>query len=305
MSVRKASLPLRQHKHNDKLKHNAGCFFWVNRSGLPLKEETWERMWSFAAKQHPDGENIIESIRVLCDNLPKIPFPTSTIHSNMSVYQKIIEIQKYIEALEYNYTGTQFFHIQKSKPLCFLMETAKEIMKECLPIKCLEAVILAVYMTNGIPTLERFSIGFKTVFKTVEYRHVVLGIYYKGSYGALGMSRREKLMYKPLVYSSLHELILNYQMSYKDYGHKMLKLHIGLPITHNPTSCRSIVWKGIVINMQSTDPTDLFRKVQKHARLIRKSGSPGRNVRKSNNFSQPKITFPWLPAKKNPKRTTV
>ncbi|XP_036362942.1 tubulinyl-Tyr carboxypeptidase 1-like isoform X2 [Octopus sinensis] len=261
MSVRKASLPLRQHKHNDKLKHNAGCFFWVNRSGLPLKEETWERMWSFAAKQHPDGENIIESIRVLCDNLPKIPFPTSTIHSNMSVYQKIIEIQKYIEALD--------------------------------------------YMTNGIPTLERFSIGFKTVFKTVEYRHVVLGIYYKGSYGALGMSRREKLMYKPLVYSSLHELILNYQMSYKDYGHKMLKLHIGLPITHNPTSCRSIVWKGIVINMQSTDPTDLFRKVQKHARLIRKSGSPGRNVRKSNNFSQPKITFPWLPAKKNPKRTTV
>jgi len=32
------------------------------------------------------------------------------------------------------------------------------------------------------------------------HRHVVLGIYYAGRYGTIGMSRREELMYKPMIY---------------------------------------------------------------------------------------------------------
>ena len=48
--------------------------------------------------------------------------------------------------------------------------------------------------------VERFPISFKTAFNGNCHRHVVLGIYNSGRYGALGMSRREDLMYKPLVY---------------------------------------------------------------------------------------------------------
>ena len=48
--------------------------------------------------------------------------------------------------------------------------------------------------------VERFAISFKTAFNGNTHRHVVLGIYHSGRYGALGMSRREDLMYKPLVY---------------------------------------------------------------------------------------------------------
>lgn len=48
--------------------------------------------------------------------------------------------------------------------------------------------------------LERFPISFKTQFNGNFHRHVVLGIYHGGRYGALGMSRREDLMYKPLIY---------------------------------------------------------------------------------------------------------
>ena len=55
--------------------------------------------------------------------------------------------------------------------------------------------------------VERFAISFKTAFNGNTHRHVVLGIYHSGRYGALGMSRREDLMYKPLVYKVSHGLI--------------------------------------------------------------------------------------------------
>lgn len=46
--------------------------------------------------------------------------------------------------------------------------------------------------------VERFPISFKTQFNGNIHRHVVLGMYHAGKYGALGMSRRDDLMYKPL-----------------------------------------------------------------------------------------------------------
>jgi len=78
------------------------------------------------------------------------------------------------------------------------MDNAKEIVSESLPIKCLEAVVLALYLTSSLLHTKRFCISFKTTFKGHTYRHVVLGVQHKSMYGALGMSRRTDLMYKPL-----------------------------------------------------------------------------------------------------------
>ena len=81
-----------------------------------------------------------------------------------------------------------------------LMENAKEIIAESLPIKCLEAVVLALYMTSTLTKTQRFSISFKSDFHGTSYRHVVLGVLSQSLYGALGMSRRRDLMFKPLQY---------------------------------------------------------------------------------------------------------
>ena len=81
------------------------------------------------------------------------------------------------------------------------MESAKEIIKESLPIKCLEAVVLALYLTSPLSSVQRFAISFKSKFGELYYRHVVLGVHWNSLYGALGMSRRNTLMYKPLTYS--------------------------------------------------------------------------------------------------------
>lgn len=80
------------------------------------------------------------------------------------------------------------------------MENAKEIISESLPIKCLEAVILALYLTAPLTNLHRFTVGFKSNFNGLYYRHVVLGVADNTSYGALGLSRRQDLMYKALQY---------------------------------------------------------------------------------------------------------
>jgi hypothetical protein len=49
------------------------------------------------------------------------------------------------------------------------------------------------------------------------YRHIVLAVHdpSSGLYGALGISRRGNLMYKPLVFSSLAALLADYQEAYR------------------------------------------------------------------------------------------
>lgn len=80
------------------------------------------------------------------------------------------------------------------------METAKEMIQESLPIKCLEAVVLALFLTSPLQNVQRVAVSFKSNFDGLYFRHVVLVIQHGGCYGALGLSRRKDLMYKPLVF---------------------------------------------------------------------------------------------------------
>jgi hypothetical protein len=70
---------------------------------------------------------------------------------------------------QYNHTGENYFNVSKERSFGLIMTTAKEITRECLPIKCVEAVMLAILLTNAIvsasptPTaLLRLPLRFKT-----------------------------------------------------------------------------------------------------------------------------------------------
>uniref|UniRef100_A0A8D2PU23 Vasohibin 2 n=1 Tax=Zosterops lateralis melanops TaxID=1220523 RepID=A0A8D2PU23_ZOSLA len=169
----------------------------------------------------------------------------------------------------YNHTGTQFFEIRKTRPLSGLMETAKEMTRESLPIKCLEAVILGIYLTNGQPSVERFPISFKTHFSGNYFHHVVLGIYCNGRYGSLGMSRRSDLMDKPLTYRTLSDLIFDFEDSYKKYLHSVKKVKIGLYVPHEPHSFQPIEWKQLVLNVSKMMRTEVRKELEKFARDMR------------------------------------
>ncbi|CAM4689050.1 unnamed protein product [Leuciscus chuanchicus] len=169
----------------------------------------------------------------------------------------------------YNHTGTQFFEIKKTRPLSGLMETAREMIRESLPIKCLEAVILGIYLTNGLTSVERFPISFKTQFSGHHFHHVVLGVYCNGRYGTLGMSRRADLMDRSLSFRTLSELVFDFEDSYRRYQHTMKKIKIGLYVPHNPHVFQPIEWNYLVINACKQGHEDTRKELEKHGRDMR------------------------------------
>lgn len=174
-----------------------------------------------------------------------------------------------MRTLQYNHTGTQFFEIRKNRPLSGLLESAKEMIKEALPIKCLEAVILGIYLSNGFLGVERFPLSFKSVFGGNVHRHVVLGIYYAGSYGTIGMSRREDLMYKPVTFKSLSDLVFDYEKSYNKFMHDVKKVKVGMPIPHDPHSYEFINWKAVTVSPNKMTKKEMTKDLEFMAKEIR------------------------------------
>ena len=68
----------------------------------------------------------------------------------MSVQRKVRAIQRFISALEYNYTGQSFVSLRRDRGMKHLIFAAKAIIRAYLPIQCVEGLFLGVYFTNGM-----------------------------------------------------------------------------------------------------------------------------------------------------------
>jgi len=150
--------------------------------------------------------------------------------------------------------GFQLYYIDKGAPLLALHKTAKEMIKCALPIKCLEAVILSIYLTNEVVGLDRFTITFKSVQNGLTYYHTVLGLYYRGKYGAMGLSRKVDLMDRDFEFDDLSAMILSYDQAYRNNGHKLLKATIGQMVPRDPAENDRIVWSDL--QMELNKPCD-------------------------------------------------
>lgn len=182
-----------------------------------------------------------------------------------------------MKTLTYNHTGTQFFETRPNSSMLTLMDTAKTMIREALPIKCMEAVVLSIYLTNGVPCLGRFPINFKSELPARPgmpqkfFYHVVLGLAHGNRFGALGLSRRSTLMTKNVDHTSLYDLVTNFDEAYKECGHKLVKVRIGNLISHDAYSIAPIPWRGITIYPRVEEPQDVKSKVDRFSRELRSS----------------------------------
>lgn len=262
-------------KEGDEEDNDNVPLFLINKSGFPITPATWDRMFNFSMKLNEEMKADIEKLQSTeeADDHP-LPSPPVTFPPGMTAYQKIDAVQNYMRALQYNHTGTQFYDIRKNRPLCGLNELAREMIRESLPIKCLEAVILGIHLTNNIGGLERFTIGMRSEFEGNVHRHVVLGLCFGGVFGSIGMSRRDDLMYKPMTFRSLSDLIFEFKACYEKYWHSLKRAKIGLPISSNPHSFEGIPWKGVTVNFCKEKPEDIRYNIDKFSKKIKTYSLP-------------------------------
>ena len=82
--------------------------------------------------------------------MPKVPSVKNSSGDAAATEAQLQRVQAYLSALQYNHTGCQFFEVQKHLPLNRLLELGKRMAKLSLPIKCLEAVVLAAHLTTPL-----------------------------------------------------------------------------------------------------------------------------------------------------------
>ena len=82
-------------------------------------------------------------------------------------------------------------------------------------------------------------------------------------------SRRSNLMDKKLEYTSLYDLVMDFEQAYRNCGHRLVKCRIGNLISHDMYSIAPIPWKGITMHLRTEDPTEVKIKVDKFSRELR------------------------------------
>ena len=84
-----------------------------------------------------------------------------------------------IDSLRYNHTGEGYFSVDKNRPLGRVLDTARSILRDALPIKCVEAVFLGLLPTDEWKDCDRVPAAFKTSVllpsgQRRAHRHIVL-----------------------------------------------------------------------------------------------------------------------------------
>jgi len=227
--------------------------------------------------QYNDVEEILESGLATMNKGTSPQPPAAVIPRNatmMDISLYLGRVQTYINQLGYQRQGEPKIKVNTQMSVKHLLDTAKSIIKAGDQIKCLHALVLAIHFTNCTPIIERFPINFKSEFEGKEYKHVVLGIYLYGYFGALGISRDNGLQDKPPSFSRLSDMIKDFHTSYTESGHELLEVKIGGIITHDPYSLEPIPWKIHLFHLKKLSEMEVGAGIERCAKLLRsKMGS--------------------------------
>lgn len=225
-------------------------------------------MSAFPSKEITNAINRIKSSKVLPPP-PALPVYCGE-NNQMSPAERLGQIQKYIEEFEYNYSGKPFFRMWRNGGSFHVKSVANEIMTTGLPIQCVEAVFIAALLTSEMEDITRIPLNFKSKFKGESvHRHIVMAVKANGKWGAVGLSRRSCLMYKPLSFNSLFALIMDFKSSYNSVLHSMDAVYLGLPLPRDFSLVdRKVTWKHLKINIRLNNLDKVEQTLQQYCALI-------------------------------------
>ena len=212
----------------------------------------------------------LESLGLSAPPKPELP----ANFDRLPLPRRLSAAQAFIDALTYNHVAqpSTFFSVDKRRPVGRILETARCIERDALPIKCVEAVFLALRLTRDWRDVDRIPMAFKTAVAFTDgaghsrrrcHRHIVLLIRRRrGSrddgasdpkhsdpgYGALGISRRASLAHRPMRYTSVSEMITSYREAYETLGHAVLKVRVGLPVPREPPEAE-VCWRHCCVTV--------------------------------------------------------
>eukprot|EP00924_Labyrinthula_sp_SR-Ha-C_P007013 snap_masked-scaffold_8-processed-gene-6.48-mRNA-1 protein AED:1.00 eAED:1.00 QI:0/-1/0/0/-1/1/1/0/258 len=174
---------------------------------------------------------------------------------NKGLKRRLQEIQKTLNFLEYNFTDQQFYSCNKNLGNRYINSVAKKIIAKSLPIRCVEAVFLSIYLTskeklliNSDEKVNRFPVHFQSKYNLKTHRHIVLFIEYQNIWGTLGLSRKKELMYKPFNLPSLSGLIQEFVSCYKSLHHEVELIAIGQILSHENLDTDRINWRKVAVS---------------------------------------------------------
>ena len=226
---------------------------------------------AMTAKTHRTHKEVDPGTQSLIDriaddsSLKAPPMPKRPNLKSGTTKSKLQALSRYIHAFEYNHTGKSYFKMSRDRGLKHVHFTAREIIREALPIQCVEAVFLAVHLTAELDCLDlRVPLSFKSKCGEAHYRHIVLAVRdaSTGKWGSLGISRRKVLAFKEPSFESLSTLVLDFQLSYKQCDHDLVKIYLGLPFPSGLHSVDPIKWR--VLKQELTE--EWAKKVDKYSK---------------------------------------
>ncbi|KAJ8396846.1 hypothetical protein AAFF_G00011690 [Aldrovandia affinis] len=255
-----------QEDEGDEDMRDGGMPFFVNRGGLPVNEDTWERMWRHVSRIHPAGEAVGGSRElVTCLRVPHF-----LGHCRSALEQGTEPLTA---------PGAPYY-VLRSDPsdVVYASRRVQSVLSGWragspwawgVVSSFLDSSAPSSYLTNSMPGVERFPLSFKTQFSGNYFRHIVLGVHSGGRFGALGISRREDLMFKPLEFRTLADLVQEFESAYRGYWHGLCKVKIGQYVSHDPHSVEQIDWKHSILDVDKLSKEELRRELERHTRDMR------------------------------------
>jgi hypothetical protein len=196
-------------------------------------------------------------------NLP-IPPPIPTVpifNVSSTMTDRLNTIQTFILSFDYNYSGKPFFKMKRSGGSNHIQIVSKQLMKAGLPIQCVEAVFLSAYLSRSLTSVHRIPLSFKSKFQDGVHRHIVTAVCVDGLWGALGISRRDCLMFKTVRYATLFELVEDFRRSYESVFHRLLTVYLGQPFPHSFSVDIPIVWRALKLRVSEETSTETKSKI--------------------------------------------